>query len=139
MDNHADGPYLYLRLLKENPQRAEEVMKLLNYNEGNNSGRGIGCISWDGSVHPDQFWREHVFGNVLERPFSEIWTDEGIELLSKLKDKKKYVTGRCAKCKYLPICAGNFRARAEAYYGDVWAPDPACYLTDEEIGISQEV
>jgi 12,18-didecarboxysiroheme deacetylase len=138
VDNHADGPYLYLRLLKEDPDRAEEVMKLLNYNEGNNSGRGIGCISWDGAVHADQFWREHVFGNVLERPFSEIWMDENIDLLSKLKDKKKYVTGRCAKCKYLPICAGNFRARAEAYYGDVWAPDPACYLTDEEIGISQE-
>ena len=103
VDNHADGPYLYLRLLKEDPDRAEEVMKLLNYNEGNNSGRGIGCISWDGAVHADQFWREHVFGNVLERPFSEIWMDENIDLLSKLKDKKKYVTGRCAKCKYLPI------------------------------------
>jgi hypothetical protein len=23
--------------------------------------------------------------------------------------------------------------RAEAVSGDVWAPDPACYLTDEEI------
>ena len=27
---------------------------------------------------------------------------------------------------------GNFRARAEAA-GDIWGPDPACYLTDEEI------
>ncbi|MGE4557620.1 MAG: 12,18-didecarboxysiroheme deacetylase [Desulfovibrionaceae bacterium] len=135
VDNHADGPYLYLRLLREDPARAEEVMKLLNFNEGNNSGRGIGCISWDGAVHPDQFWREHVFGNVLERPFSEIWPDPNIELLAKLKDKKQYVGGRCAKCRYLPICGGNFRARAEAYYGDPWAQDPACYLTDEEIGL----
>ena len=23
----------------------------------------------------------------------------------------------------------------EAYYGDIWEPDPACYLTDEEIGL----
>ncbi|HCO12500.1 MAG TPA: 12,18-didecarboxysiroheme deacetylase, partial [Desulfonauticus sp.] len=135
VDNHADGPYVYLRLLKENPARAAEVYELLQFNEGNNSGRGIGCISWDGSVHADQFWRNHTFGNVLERPFSEIWEDPRIELLQKLKNKKAYVKGRCAKCKYLNICAGNFRARAEAYYGDIWAPDPACYLTDEEIGL----
>lgn len=133
VDNHADGPYVYLRLLRENPDRAKDVFQLLQFNEGNNSGRGIGCISWDGSVHPDQFWRNHTFGNVLERPFSRIWDDPSIELLAKLKDKKKYVGGRCAGCRFLSVCAGNFRARAEAYYGDIWAQDPACYLTDEEI------
>ncbi len=135
VDNHSDGPYIYLRLLRENPDLAEKVWRLLQYNEGNNSGRGIGCISWDGKVHPDQFWREHVLGNVLERPFSEIWVDSDIELLRKLKDKKRHVHGRCAACRFLDVCAGNFRARAEAYYGDMWAPDPACYLTDEEIGL----
>ncbi|WP_319780417.1 12,18-didecarboxysiroheme deacetylase [Maridesulfovibrio sp.] len=133
VDNHADGVYVYQRLLKEDPERAKEVLELLQFNEGNNSGRGIGCISWDGQVHADQFWRNHTFGNVLERPFSEIWMDEKIELLHKLKDKKQYVGGRCATCRYLNICAGNFRARAEAYYDDIWAQDPACYLTDEEI------
>ncbi|NDV28339.1 12,18-didecarboxysiroheme deacetylase [Desulfovibrio sp. JC010] len=133
VDNHADGVYVYQRLLKEDPARAKEVLELLQFNEGNNSGRGIGCISWDGQVHADQFWRNHTFGNVLERPFSEIWMDENIELLHKLKDKKKYVGGRCAECRYLNICGGNFRARAEAYHGDIWAEDPACYLTDEEI------
>ncbi|PMP93803.1 MAG: 12,18-didecarboxysiroheme deacetylase, partial [Thermodesulfobacterium geofontis] len=54
---------------------------------------------------------------------------------AKLKEKKKYVKGRCAQCRFLDLCAGNFRARAEAVTGDIWAPDPACYLTDEEIGI----
>ncbi|MDD6087704.1 MAG: 12,18-didecarboxysiroheme deacetylase [Desulfovibrionaceae bacterium] len=133
VDNHADGPYVWMRLLREDPARAEEVFKLLQFNEGNNSGRGIGCISWDGKVHADQFWRDHVFGNVLERPFSEIWDDPNIPLLAQMKDKKKYVGGRCARCRFLNICGGNFRARAEACYGDVWAEDPACYLTDEEI------
>lgn len=133
VDNHADGPLVYLRLLQENPKRAEEVLELLSFNEGNNSGRGIGCISWDGQVHADQFWRNHTFGNVLERPFSEIWTDPNIELLARLKNKKEHVTGRCAACRFLNVCGGNFRARAEAFYGDVWAPDPACYLTNEEI------
>lgn len=133
VDNHADGPYVWMRLQKEDPKRAEDVFKLLQYNEGNSSGRGFACISWDGKVHADQFWRHHTFGNVLERPFSEIWDDPNIELLHKMKNKKEHVKGRCSTCRFLNICGGNFRARAEAYYGDVWAPDPACYLTDDEI------
>ncbi|MBF8250590.1 MAG: Radical SAM protein, partial [Deltaproteobacteria bacterium] len=24
-------------------------------------------------------------------------------------------------------------------YGDIWAPDPACYLTDEEIGLKSDI
>ncbi len=133
VDNHADGPYLYMRMLKENPDRAKEVLELLEMNEGNNSGRGIGCVSWDGNVYADQFWRHHSFGNVTERPFSEIWTQPEDPLLMQLKEKKKYVQGRCAGCRWLDVCGGNFRVRAEAISGNVWAPDPACYLTDKEI------
>jgi 12,18-didecarboxysiroheme deacetylase len=137
VDNHADGPYVYLRLLKEDPRRAKEVLELLKWNEGNNSGRGIGCVSWDGEVHADQFWRHYSFGNIKERPFSQIWTDTSEALLGKLKEKKKHVKGRCATCRWLDVCGGNFRVRAEAVSGDVWAPDPACYLTDEEITLTQ--
>jgi len=135
VDNHADGPYLYIRMLNERNPRAEKVLELLKMNGGNSSGNGIGCISWDGSVHADQFWRHYKFGNVLEKPFSKIWTDTSDPLMAKLKNKKKYLKGKCAKCKWLDICAGNFRVRAEAVTGDIWAPDPACYLTNEEIGI----
>jgi 12,18-didecarboxysiroheme deacetylase len=135
VDNHADGPYVYLRLLREDPSRAAEVLELLKMNEGNSSGHGIGCVSWDGKVHADQFWRDISFGNVRQRPFSQIWSDTSNELMTRLKDKKRYVTGRCARCQWLDICGGNFRARAEAATGDMWAPDPACFLTDEEIGI----
>ena len=133
VDNHADGPYLYLRMLRENPERAAEVLELLEMNEGNNSGRGIGCVSWDGNVYADQFWRHHSFGNVRNKPFSQIWTQPDDPLLLQLKEKKKYVQGRCAACRWLDICGGNFRVRAEALTGNVWAPDPACYLTDAEI------
>ncbi len=136
VDNHADGPYLYLRMLREDPTRAKEVLELLKWNEGNNSGRGIGCVSWDGAVHADQFWRHYSFGNVRERPFSEIWMDTSNPFMRQLKEKKKHVKGRCADCCWLDVCAGNFRVRAEAVSGDVWAPDPACYLTDEEIALT---
>ncbi len=133
VDNHADGPYLYMKLLEEDPERAAEVLELLHMNEGNNSGRGFGCISWDGEVHPDQFWREKSLGNIKERSFSEIWTDTTNEFLMKMKDKKNHVGGRCKECRWLSVCAGNFRARAESIKGDPWDEDPACYLTAEEI------
>lgn len=136
VDNHADGPYIYLRLLKENPERAKEVLELLKWNEGNNSGRGIGCVSWNGDVHADQFWRHYSFGNIKDRPFSEIWMDTSEPMMKRLKAKKKYVKGRCASCRWLDVCGGNFRVRSEAVTGDVWAPDPACYLTDEEIALT---
>ena len=60
-------------------------------------------------------------------------TTEASELMYRLKDKRPFVTGRCVDCRFLDVCGGNFRVRAEAATGDLWAPDPACYLTDEEI------
>ena len=138
VDNHADGPYLYRRMVREGSPRADEVRQLLEMNRGNSSGHGIGCISWDGSVHADQFWRHVTFGNVRERPFSEIWTDLSNPLMARLKDKRPHVKGRCAACRYLDVCGGNFRVRAEAATGDLWAPDPACYLTDEEIAVPND-
>jgi len=136
VDNHADGPYLYQRMLREKDPRAADVLALLQMNRGNSSGAGIGCISWDGSVHADQFWRHVTFGNVRQRPFSEIWTDLSNPLMAKLKDKRPHVKGRCATCRFLDICGGNFRVRAEAATGDLWQPDPACYLSDEEIAVA---
>ncbi|MBN1133962.1 MAG: 12,18-didecarboxysiroheme deacetylase [Methanosarcinaceae archaeon] len=141
VDNHCDGPYVYFRLLKENPQRAKEVYDLLMMNQGNSSGIGIGCVSWDGAVHADQFWRHYSFGNVKERKFSKIWTDTSNELMAGLKNRKPLIKAnadRCAKCKWFDICNGNFRVRAEAVYDNVWADDPACYLTEEEIGYSEK-
>lgn len=140
VDNHCDGPYVYFRLLKEDPKRAAEVFELLQMNQGNSTGIGIGCVSWDGSVHADQFWRHYSFGNVKERKFSEIWTDTTNELMAGLKNRKPLIKAnadRCAHCKWFDICNGNFRVRAEAIYNNVWADDPACYLTKEEIGYDE--
>jgi len=133
--NHADGPYLYLKLLAQNPARAAEVYKLLQFNGGNSSGEGIGCISWDGSVSPDQFWRERVVGNIRDEPFSKIWTGQGSELLRQLRRRKELLQGRCQRCRFLDVCNGNLRARAQAAGNGTWGDDPACYLSDEEISI----
>jgi radical SAM protein with 4Fe4S-binding SPASM domain len=136
VDNHADAPYLYLRLLKEDPVRAEEVHNLLRWNGGNNSGIAIGCVDERGYVHPDQFWRHYSLGNVRDRTFGEIWTDTSDPLMAGLKDRKSLLEGRCSGCRFLEICNGNFRVRAEAVHGRVWASDPGCYLTDQEIATS---
>ena len=136
VDNHADGVYLYLRLLKEDPDRAAKVMELLEMNGGNSSGNGIGCVSWDGEIYADQFWRHNPLGNIRERKFSEVWTDLSNPLMGKLKNKIPHLKGRCGACQWKHVCGGNFRVRAEAVTGDVWAADPACYLTDEEIGLT---
>ncbi|NJD77051.1 MAG: 12,18-didecarboxysiroheme deacetylase [Candidatus Methanoperedens sp.] len=140
VDNHCDGPYIYFRLLREDPKRAADVFELLQMNQGNSSGIGIACVSWDGSVHADQFWRHYSFGNVKERKFSQIWMDTSNELMAGLKNRKNLIKAnadRCAKCKWFDICNGNFRVRAEAIHGNVWADDPACYLTREEIGYDE--
>jgi radical SAM protein with 4Fe4S-binding SPASM domain len=134
--NHADGVYLYLKLKKTDPERAQNIFDLLRKNGGNNSGIKIGAVDNLGNVHPDQFWWHHTLGNVRQRKFGEIWLDTSEPLLRGLKDRKPLLKGRCGQCQYLDLCNGNLRVRAEAVFGDVWAEDPACYLTDEEIGVS---
>lgn len=138
VDNHADGIYLYLKLLSKDPRQAEDVLALLRLNGGNRTGIAIGEVDWEGWVHPDQFTRNHTFGNVRERPFGDIWTDLSHPILKGLKDRRGLLGGRCATCNWLDACNGNFRARAEAVYGDFWAHDPACYLTDDEIAKGKE-
>jgi len=133
--NHADGVYLYLRTKETNPERAEYIYALLKRNGGNSSGVRIGAVDPVGNVHPDQFWWQYSAGNVMERRFGDIWVDTSDALMSGLKDRKGLLKGRCGRCQYLDICNGNLRQRAEAVYGDAWAEDPACYLTDEELGI----
>ena len=139
VDNHVDGVYLYLKLLKEEPAKAENVWKLLNWNGGGmySSGVGIGCIDFHGKVHPDQFWGHYELGDVRKRPFSQIWADTSEPLMKGLKDRRSFVKGRCRLCKFFDICGGSLRVRADLHFADPWAPDPGCYLTDEEIGLDE--
>jgi len=137
--NHADAVYAYLKVKAEQPERAAEVLELLRRNGGNNAGILIGAVDNIGNVHADQFWWHYSFGNVRQRKFGDIWLDTSDPLMKGLKDRKPLLKGRCARCRYLDICNGNLRVRAEAAYGDVWTEDPACYLTDDEIGINQPV
>ena len=132
VDNHADAAYLYLKLKEKDPKKAEDALELLKLNGGNSSGTGIACVDSNGYVHPDQFWQHYSLGNIRTRRFSQIWTDNSEPLLQALRNRKIHLIGKCAECRFLDICNGNLRVRAEAVYGDTWASDPACYLTPEE-------
>lgn len=136
VDNHCDGVYLYLTAKREGDEAlAARIWELISMNGGNRSGIAFGEVDPEGNVHPDQFTQYYTFGNVRERSFGEIWQDESNPVLAGLKDRKTLLKGRCAECRFLSVCNGNFRTRAEARTGDYWASDPACYLTDEEIGL----
>ena len=133
VDNHADGPFIYLWLLKNDPDRAAYAYDLVMRNGGNRTGVAIGAIDSFGFVHPDQFTQHHIVGNIRERKFSEIWTDPHVSLLAGLRNRREKLRGRCATCRWLSCCNGNFRARAEGAFSDYWESDPACYLYDSEI------
>jgi radical SAM protein with 4Fe4S-binding SPASM domain len=137
VDNHVDGVYLYLKLVAEDPPRAADVWKLLVWNGGglNSSGVGIGCIDYNGKVHADQFWGHYDLGDIHEKKFSQIWSNDEEPLLKGLRNRRQYVKGRCRLCKFFDACGGSLRVRADLYFKDPWAPEPACYLTDDEIGL----
>jgi len=59
-------------------------------------------------------------------------------LLKGLRDRRSHVKGQCAECKFFEACGGSLRVRADLALNDCWAPDPACYLTDAEIGLGEE-
>jgi len=137
VDNHADNAYIYLKLRERNPERAEQVHQWMQWNGGgaNSSGIGIANVDTQGNVHPDQFWQTTTLGNVRQRKFSEIWSDNSIPLLAQLRNRLPLLKGRCGACRFKDICGGSFRVRAWQVHGDPWASDPACYLTDAEIGL----
>jgi len=137
--NHADGPYLLVKMAEEiqnselKTQNYETARQLLLGNGGNKIGEKIACVSWDGTVHPDQFWRNYSLGNVKDRTFRQIWENPAEVVLSKLRKKSEFADGRCLKCKWFDLCKGNFRFSGTQTDARYWLNEPACYLTDEEI------
>jgi radical SAM protein with 4Fe4S-binding SPASM domain len=134
VDNYADGPALYMRSARQNPDRAEEVWRSLAWNGGarNASGRAIVAVDWEGNVRPDQFWSGPTLGSIRERPLSAIWSDPS-PTLKAVRGRTAHVAGRCRQCRFLALCGGGLASRALAATGDMYAPDPGCHLTDDEV------
>lgn len=135
-NNDADGVYLLYWARERFGDQAESLRAKLAQWGGNSTGVNISNIDNLGNVHPDTMWWDYTLGNVRERPFSEIWPDTTDPLMAGLKAFPRQVKGRCGACAHFDICGGNTRVRARQLTGDPWAEDPACYLTDEEIGLT---
>ena len=135
VDNHADAAYLLLQMERTDPQRAASVHERLAGTGGNRSGCNIAAIDPVGNVHYDQFSWHYSCGNVREEAFSSIWSSARDERLAILRNRRTYLPDRCQHCRFLDVCNGNLRTRAEAATGDWLGFDPGCYLTDEEIGV----
>jgi radical SAM protein with 4Fe4S-binding SPASM domain len=131
--NHADGPYLLVKMQKEKSGNFHGAGKLLLANGGNRIGEKIGCVGWDGSVHPDQFWRNYSLGNIKDGTFRQIWENSTHPVLNKLRNKMQFADARCLRCKWFDLCKGNFRFLGAETDDKYWFNEPACYLTDEEI------
>ncbi len=135
-NNDADGVYFLYWVRRNFPEREQHVRAKLAQWGGNSSGVNVANIDNLGRVHPDTMWWHHDLGSVRERPFSEIWQDTSDPLMSGLKASPRQVKGRCGACAYFDVSGGNTRVRAQQLTGDPWQEDPACYLTDEEIGVA---
>lgn len=135
VDNHCDGPYLLVRMQKENNSRLENARRLLLANGGNKVGEKLVCVSWDGTVHPDQFWRNYSLGSAKDKIFKQIWENSTEPVLGKLRNKSNFADPRCLKCKWFNLCKGNYRFLGPDPAEKNWLNEPSCYLTDQEIGI----
>ncbi len=126
-----DAILFYDRFIQKYPQHTKEMEKRLIAWGGNSAGRKLLNIDSEGFVKPDPFFPRKI-GNIINQDFSDIWTNEPRELLQKLRIHPRELSGKCDGCSYLSICNGGSRSRAYAIYGDMWAEDPSCYLSEEK-------
>jgi radical SAM protein with 4Fe4S-binding SPASM domain len=132
--NDSDGVFL-LRWIRDRhgDEAGEKVRKLLLQRGGNSAGERILNIDSRGRVHPDQFWRAAVLGDIRKESFAKILEHP---LRDQLGRRLEFLKGRCGTCSEREICRGSHRERALAVHRDRWAPDPACVMEDTEIDVT---
>jgi len=135
-NNDADGVYLLFWVRQHFPDVEAHIRAKLAAWGGNASGVNVANIDNLGNVHPDTFWWHYTLGNLRERPFSAIWPDISDPIMAGLKARPRKISGRCGACRFFDVCGGNTRVRALQLTDDPWAEDPACYLSNAEIGVA---
>ena len=133
VDAPFDGFYVALKKLEEgDDDGAKLVLRMLVKQGGDGTGKKLAVLSHRGDVFLSQFWLNMPIGNVRERRFSDIWSDDGNTLLSYLRRKvRDELEGRCGSCPIKRWC-GGFRPRAFSQTGKINGEDPLCYLTEKE-------
>jgi len=127
-----DALLFFARFVTRYPSLKAQMHERLVAWGGNSAGRKLLNIDSEGNVKPDPFFPK-IIGNILSQDFSDVWTKEPSELLQQLRVHPRQLGGKCAECGVIDICNGGSRSRAYAIHGDMWAEDPSCYLTNEEM------
>ncbi len=134
-----DAPQ-YFRIMHQ--RAAAEGVKLtgpLAHSRGCLGGISFAFISHVGDVQPCGYF-DMQLGNVLEKPFSQIWTSSPV-----FDDLRHYdrLKGKCGACEYKGVC-GGCRARALAATGDYLAEEPYCaympkrYIQQQVLSVIQQ-
>lgn len=123
----------YYRIIR---QRAREEGRTITFEtdgmsamtRGCLAGSGVCFISHQGDVQPCGYL-SLIAGNVLEKPFREIW--ENSTLFNELRELNN-LSGKCGVCEYKTFCAG---CRARAYYatGDYLSEEPYCIHIPQKV------
>jgi radical SAM protein with 4Fe4S-binding SPASM domain len=125
-NNEADSVLLLQEFGRRYPDKGAALRARLRRWGGNQAGARMLNINYKGEVRPDPFFQRSV-GNVLEKPFTEIWRDD--PFLGRLREQPRQLNGACKTCEYIDICNGNSRARSFAVHEDFFHEDPGCYFT----------
>lgn len=130
-----DAPQDCIHLLRAmerqgSPDLADARALIMSMKGGCSAGDLVANIDPWGNVYPCQFARSPVFlaGNIRERPFSVVWSDDSNPALRQFREKQNHISGRCRECGYFTLCGGGCRVRAYAETGDISAPDPFCFV-----------
>lgn len=134
VDAPQDAIHLLVSMERDNSPDLPDAQELIqSLNGGCSAGSRVADIDPQGNVYPCQFARSSDFlvGNIRERPFSSLWTDEKNPVLARFRKKAEFIAGRCKACSWFSFCGGGCRVRAHAAGGDVFAEDPFCFVSNE--------
>lgn len=138
--NYTDAVYLYHKIREDMPEHEERARELLFADgpgrvvKNGDAGPKVVNVDHRGDVHPSMFLSQYTMGNVREQRLDTILEES--DLWKKLAEPSEHLKGRCGECPWKEVCGGNSRARAAAVEDDLWASDPRCYMSDEELGLA---
>ena len=139
VDNHTDAVYLYLTVRETRAAaRRRGATRCCAGRAATSRASPSGTSTRWATSTPTSSAAATPSATCASAPSARYGRTRASRCWRRCRDRRGRIKGRCARCAYFDICNGNLRARAESFYGDLWAEDPACYLTDAELGIVPE-
>jgi radical SAM protein with 4Fe4S-binding SPASM domain len=118
---------LFPWLLEPEPDGGPAVVPI---GPGCSAGTSQLVVSYDGRVIPCPYMRRMVVGQVRQTELGRIWREgRGLDALRRLDLGE--IRGPCRTCGHLGrSCTGGCRGAALAAGGDLYAPDPYCWVEE---------